>query len=298
MSMNPMTQQTVMGELAEDVLAIQSTQGSNLGPMVTMPQFLFACAPSSLLQKGFPRDVQGVIGLGHGPISLPTQLSSHFGFPHTFSMCLSEQGVIFFGNGPYYMLPGVDVSHPLGYTPLTVTPKGEYFIEVKSITINNKLKLMNGAAMKAKISTTTPYTVLDHSIFKMFTQFFNREIGISKVNPVHPFELCYESKRFKNTMVGPGVPNIDFVMQKGAVWKIFGVNSMVEPRPGVACLAFVDGGMLQSSSKGGGASVIIGTHQLENHLVQFDLGRSRLGFGSSLLNYRTTCNHFNFTTTA
>lgn len=298
MSTNPMTQQTVMGELAEDVLAVQSTQGSNLGPMVAMPQFLFACAPSSLLQKGFPRDVQGVVGLGHGPISMPTQLSSHFGFSRTFSMCLADQGVIFFGNGPYYMLPGVDVSHPLGYTPLKVTSKGEYIIEIKSIMINNKHDLMNGATAKAKISTTTPYTVLDHSIFKTFTQSFNRELGIAKVNLVHPFEFCYESRKLKDTMLGPGVPNINFILQNGAVWKTSGVNSMVEPKPGVACLAFIDGGMLQSSSRGDGASVIIGSHQLENHLVQFDLGKSRLGFSSSLLNYKTTCNHFNFTTTA
>ncbi|XVF06140.1 hypothetical protein REPUB_Repub06bG0021800 [Reevesia pubescens] len=64
---------------AQDVLSIQSTQGSNPGPLVRIPQFLFTCAPSLLLQRGLPGNVQGVAGLGNSPISLPSQLASHFG---------------------------------------------------------------------------------------------------------------------------------------------------------------------------------------------------------------------------
>ncbi|GLT78979.1 hypothetical protein SLA2020_504940 [Shorea laevis] len=296
---NPVTRQNAMGELAEDVLAIQSTQGSNLGAMATIPSFLFACAPSFLLQNGFPRDVQGVVGLGHGPISLPTQLSSHFGFPPTFSLCLSDNGVIFFGNAPYYMQPGVDVSRSLGYTPLTITRKGEYFIEVRSIQINNKLlPLMNNPTIRTKICTTLPYTVLEQSIFKIFTQFFTKEIRTAQVKPVYPFEFCYESSKLSRSRVGLGVPNIDLVTQKGVIWRIFGANSMVEPKPGVACLAFVDGGLQKNSPGDSGASIVIGAYQLENNLVEFDLQRSRLGFSSSLLFHKTSCSNFNFTTSA
>lgn len=106
-----------MGELAQDELLIQSTQGSNPGPMARVPQFLFTCAPSFLLQKGLPKNVRGVIGLGHAPISVPTQLASHFGFQPKFALCLTSStrsnGVIFFGDGPYYMHPGIDISRPL-----------------------------------------------------------------------------------------------------------------------------------------------------------------------------------------
>lgn len=45
---NPVTHQRAMGELAQDELLIQSTQGSNPGPMARVPQFLFTCAPSFL----------------------------------------------------------------------------------------------------------------------------------------------------------------------------------------------------------------------------------------------------------
>ncbi|XVF31303.1 hypothetical protein REPUB_Repub16aG0134300 [Reevesia pubescens] len=302
MSVNPVTGLTAMSELAQDVLSIQSTQGSNLGPLVRVPQFLFTCAPSLLLQRGLPGNVQGVVGLGHYPISLPTQLASHFGFAGfapTFALCLAPNGVIFFGDSPYYMLPDVDISRPLSYTPLIISPQGEYYIEVRSIKINNKDVPINKTLLSidrrgvggTKLSTINPYTVLEHSIFKAVTQFFTKELSsIPIVKPVEPFGVCFNSKSIKSTKVGPGVPNIDLVLHdQHAIWRIFGSNSMVQAAPGVSCLAFVDGGLLTR------ASIVIGAYQMENNLIQFDLARSRLGFSSSLLFFRTSCNNFNFT---
>ncbi|PPD89171.1 hypothetical protein GOBAR_DD13893 [Gossypium barbadense] len=299
----PVTGLTAMSDLAQDVLSIQSTQGSNPGPMVRVPQFLFTCAPSLLLQRGLPSTVQGVAGLGHSPISLPTQLASHFGsagFAPTFALCLAPKGVMFFGDSPYYMLPNVDITRPLSYTPLIISPLGEYYMEVKSIKINDKdvpidtalLSINKQGVGGTKLSTINPYTILHHSIFKAVTQIFSKELSaIPQVKPVAPFGACFNSKRFKNSRVGPGVPNIDLVLHdKHVMWRIYGANSLVEAAPGVSCLAFVDGGM-----KNNGASIIIGAYQMENNLVQFDMARSRLGFSSSLLFYKTSCNNFNFT---
>ncbi|KAK8285842.1 hypothetical protein V6Z11_D08G249100 [Gossypium hirsutum] len=260
-------------ELAQDVLSIQSTQGSNPGPMVRVPQFLFTCAPSLLLQRGLPSTVQGVAGLGHSPISLATQRASHFGsagFAPTFALCLAPKGVMFFGDSPYYMLPN-------------------YYMEVISIKINDKDVLIDTALLSinkqgvggTKLSTINPYTILHHPIFKAVTQFFSKELSaIPQVKPVAPFGACFNSKSFKNRRVGPG----------HVMWRIYGANSFVEAAPGVSCLAFVDGGM-----KNNGASIIIRAYQMENNLVQFDMARSRLGFNSSLLFYKTSCNNFNFT---
>ncbi|XWS58225.1 hypothetical protein CRYUN_Cryun08bG0016400 [Craigia yunnanensis] len=304
MSVNPVTGLTAMSELAQDVLSIQSTQGSNPGPLVRIPQVLFTCAPSLLLQRGLPGNVQGVAGLGHSSISLPTQLASHFGFAGfapTFALCLAPNGVIFFGDSPYYMLPDVDISRPLSYTPLIISPQGEYYIEVRSIKINNKDVPVNKTLLSinrrgvggTKLSTINPYTVLEHSIFKAIAQFFTKELScILQVKPVEPFGVCFDSKSIKSTKVGPGVPNIDLVLHdQHVIWRIFGSNSVVQAAPGISCLAFVDGGLKTR------ASIVIGAYQMENNLVQFDLARSRLGFSSSLLFFRTSCNNFNFTAT-
>ena len=60
------------------------------------------------------------------------------------ALCLTSvssndnRGVIFFGDGPYNMLPRVDVSSGLLYTPLTFRRRGKYFVGVRSIKINQK----------------------------------------------------------------------------------------------------------------------------------------------------------------
>uniref|UniRef100_A0A2N9FWH8 Xylanase inhibitor C-terminal domain-containing protein n=1 Tax=Fagus sylvatica TaxID=28930 RepID=A0A2N9FWH8_FAGSY len=58
---NHVTHQSALGELAQDELSFQTTQGSNPGPLARVPQFLFACAPSSLLQRGLPKNARGSI---------------------------------------------------------------------------------------------------------------------------------------------------------------------------------------------------------------------------------------------
>ncbi|PON56548.1 LOW QUALITY PROTEIN: Aspartic peptidase [Trema orientale] len=254
--------------------------------------------------RGFPRIAQGVAGLGHTSVALPSQLASHFGFQPRFATCLSrggagKGGVVFFGGGPYILLPGIDVSRQLTYTPLTVTPGGgEYLINLRGVRVNNKLVPLNTTLFSpskrgligAVISTTSPYTALEHSIYSVFANFFTKELsGVPQVKAVAPFGTCFDSKRITNTRVGPAVPPVDLVLvNESAKWRIFGANSMVEARPGVTCLAFVDGGVRAR------APVVIGSYQLEENLVQFDLAKSRLGFTSSLLFKRTSCANFNF----
>lgn len=79
------------------------------------------------------------------------------------------------------------------------------------------------------------------------------------------------------------------MLKGGEKWTIFGRNSLVQAGPEAACLAFVDGGPRAEQA------VVVGGYQLEDHLLVFDLDRSRLGFTGSLLGIRTGCASFNFT---
>ncbi|XP_061348506.1 basic 7S globulin-like [Gastrolobium bilobum] len=298
MSSNPVTEETGIGELAQDVLAIQTTtntRGSRLGPMVRVPQFLFSCAPSFLAQKGLPNNVQGVAGLGHAPISLPNQLSSYFGLQRQFTMCLSRNpssnGAILFGDAPNNMRYNQDIFHDLAYTPLTISPHlGEYYIQITSIRINqhnvvpfNPTMLSSnpeGVMGGTLITTTAPYTVLHESIFETFAKLYANQIPRqAQVNAVGPFGLCFDSKR-----MGAAAPYVDLVMDKpNVVWRISGENLMVQARPGVTCLGIVNGG------KNARAPIAIGARQLEENVVVVDLARSRLGFSTSLQSHGKKC---------
>ncbi|KAJ0599795.1 putative aspartic peptidase A1 family, aspartic peptidase domain superfamily, xylanase inhibitor [Helianthus annuus] len=100
--------------------------------------------------------------------------------------------------------------------------------------------------------------------------------GPSPSCQVAPFGVCFPSQAT--------VPEIQMVMQSQLVkWRIQGRNSMVEVSDSVMCLGFVDGGM------GMTGSVILGGYQLEDHILEFDLGTGMMGFSSSLLNEGDSC---------
>ncbi|CAI0466330.1 unnamed protein product [Linum tenue] len=293
---NTFTQTGTSGDLGHDLVSIQSTDGSKPGRIVKVPNLLFTCGATFLLD-GLAKGVKGMAGLGRTILSLPSQFSAAFNFPRKFAICLSDsgKGVVFFGDGPYVMLPNVEISKSLIYTPLIIN-------KVNSIKINNKVVPLNTTLLKinkeglggTKISTVQPYTVLETSIHKAVVTTFAKELsGVPRVAGVGPFELCYNSVGIGSTRVGPAVPQIDLVLQSSNVyWRIFGANSMVQVKSGVLCLGFVDGGVNPRTA------IVIGGHQVEDNLLQFDLAASRLGFSSSLLSRQTTCSNFNFTSTA
>ncbi|CAL1396915.1 unnamed protein product [Linum trigynum] len=311
---NTVTRTGTSGDLGQDVVTIQSTDGSNPGQIVKVPNFLFTCGATFLLD-GLAKGVKGMAGLGRNKIAMPSRFSAAFSFQRKFAVCLtSGKGVVFFGDEPYVMLPNIDISKSLIYTPLILNkvstasayfegePSSDYFIGVNSIKINNKIVPINTALLKineegfggTKISTVQPYTVLETSIHKAVVATFAKELsGVPRMAGVRPFELCYNSTAIGSTRVGPAVPQIDLVLQSSNVyWRIFGANSMVQVKSDVICLGFVDGGVNPRTS------IVIGGHQVEDNLLQFDLAASRLGFSSSLLFRQTTCANFNFTSTA
>ncbi|XP_031484556.1 probable aspartic proteinase GIP2 [Nymphaea colorata] len=307
------------GLLADDVLALRSTDGRRVGPLVTVPHFLFICGPLILLQ-GLPSGSAGMFGLGQWEVSPPKQLASRFGLKKKFAICLSPSttspGAIFFGDGPYVLLPGADVSKPLAYTKLlnnpvaishgsysTIEPTIEYFVKLTSIMVNGKAVPVNATLLElrngnggTKISTVDTHTWLESSIYAALEAAFLKEataMGIARVaSPANwpPFRACFSSKNVTSTRLGWAVPEIELQFQGASFgWKIYGSNSMVDMGNGVMCLGFLD-----AAGTANTASVVIGGYQLENHLLEFDLEQSTMGFGSTLLLRQTTCANFNF----
>ncbi|XP_057484535.1 probable aspartic proteinase GIP1 [Actinidia eriantha] len=317
---NSVTRQTIIAEALVDSLALPSTDGRNPGQLARVPEFVFSCAKTSLL-KGIAKGVTGFAGLGRSNFSLPAQVSTAFSSPFLFALCLSGSpsapGVAFFNSGgPYYFLPEIDLSKSLIYTPLILNPVGstiityylhpsdEYFIGVSAIKVNGKDLQFNKTILTidengfggTKISTTTPYAVLETSIYKAFKEAFVSEsaaLNLTVTTPVKPFEVCYSADDVLSTRMGPAVPTVDLVMQNdGAFWRIFGANSMVRigsKDEDLWCLGFLDGGAHPR------ASIVIGGLQMEDNLLQFDLEKKRFGFSSSVLSHGTMCGNFNFT---
>ncbi|MFS7922685.1 putative nepenthesin [Helianthus anomalus] len=310
---NPIANTGTSGQLGADVFKIQASNGRNLVSVLTVPRLYFICG-NNFVNDGLASGVTGMAGLGRTGASLPAQLSTYFRFDPKFALCLSRSsGAVFFGDGPYTLLPNVDASSSLTYTPLIVNPVTEsgfvgdaspkYFIGVKSIKVNDKrvsgfnqsLLTIDGEGRGGtSISTAAPYTVLETTIYKALVAAFVKAMpkNVQKVANVAPFGACFNSNNIGSTRLGPAVPSIDLeLLQSKNVWRINGANSMVAVSNNVLCLGFVEA----RTDFAPVIPVIIGGHQIEDNLLQFDLSRSRLGFSSSLLGRSTTCANFNFT---
>lgn len=309
----------LMGQAVVDSLSMPITDGLNPGHLGLIPGFMFSCSKRSLL-KGLAKGAAGFAGLGRANLSIPAQVSNFSSENLVFALCLSGSpsapGVAFFGSsGPYYFIPEIDLSKYLNYTPLLLNPvvgstvinysdpSNEYFIGLTSIEVNGKAIEFNQMLLSidekglggTKLSTITPYTVLHTTIFTALTEAFVNEsaaLNLTVTSPVKPFKVCYNADDVMSTRVGPAVPTVDFLLQDDVFWRIFGSNLMVRIfRDGVDvwCLGFLDGGAHPKSS------IVIGGHQIEDNLLQFDLESKRLGFTSSVLVHDTMCANFNFT---
>uniref|UniRef100_J3M706 Peptidase A1 domain-containing protein n=1 Tax=Oryza brachyantha TaxID=4533 RepID=J3M706_ORYBR len=264
---NAVTRVTAGGTIITDVLSLPTTFRPAPGPLATAPAFLFTCA-HTYLTEGLATGATGMASLSRARFALPTQLAKTFGFSRRFALCLppaSAAGFVVFGDAPRVFQPGVDLSKSLIYTPLLVNrvktagkyTTGEigidYLIGVSGIKVNGRAVPLNTTLLTidkngvggTMLSTASPYTVLETSIYRAVVDAFAAETAakIPRAPAVAPFELCYDGSRVGSTRAGPAVPTIELVLQSegaAASWVVFGANSMVTAKGGALCLAMVD----------------------------------------------------------
>lgn len=303
--LNPFADAIFSGDTGEDVLFFSRSVLNGLISGCTNSDG-FSGDPSLL--KGLPKASKGIIGLARTQLALPTQLSSSHNLPRKFSLCFPSSnkrglGNLFIGGSPNaaskFLLTTPLIVNPFSTAPIFTQGDAsyEYFIDVKSIKVGGQvlnfksslLSIDNKGNGGTKISTMNPFTVLHSSIYNPLVRDFVKKAAdkkIKKVASVVPFEACFDLSTIGRNVTGVDVPTIDLVLQGGVQWTIFGANSMVSVKKNVSCLGFVDGGRKPRTS------VVIGGHQLEDNLLEFDLVSSKLGFSSSLLLHKARCSHF------
>ncbi|KAF3457197.1 hypothetical protein FNV43_RR01854 [Rhamnella rubrinervis] len=305
---NSVTGLVVCGQsLYESSISVDTSDGRLYLFSEQLSPFYFACSsPGSSLFQGLAKVSAGLIGLGRSPLALHKQVTSSLNLAPKFAICLPAYdkyygGSMFIGGGPYYVAnrTAAFFSVSLTTTPLVTAPSAsnEYFIDVLAIKVDGQplrfdsslLSIDNHGVGGTKLSTVNRFTVLHTSIYKALVHEFVSKAAarnITRVASVAPYEACFSVKSTAGTRTGPRVPTIDMVLpgnMNNVVWRIYGVNSMVKAKKDVMCLGFVDGGYNARTS------IVLGGHQLEDYLIEFDLSTSRLGFSSSLHLQYTAC---------
>ncbi|KAI3451597.1 hypothetical protein Pfo_008262 [Paulownia fortunei] len=292
-ALNPFTGTQGYSGLGQDVLRVYSTRGDQY--RVNKFPFQFS---DPVLREGLASPTAGLIGLGRTRISLQAQLASTFKIRQKFALCIpssGNDGNMIIGQGAYSS-PFQEISKSLFTTPLIRNPVStfgneeignltvEYFISVKSIKVGSKTLSFNKTLLSIDKNTGSGGTSIRTFVKAAASK------NIKRVASVAPFGACFDSKTIASSKTGPEVPTIDLVLQsKNVYWRFYGSNSMVRVSNDVICLAFVDGG---TNPTGPTTSIVVGGHQMENYLLEFDVASSRLGFSSSLLLLDTSCSQF------
>lgn len=291
---NSVSRISTSGEMKEDIVGVKFLDAMVPGSFAYIQRFLFSSAPNLLLE-GLASGAKGMLGLGNSRISLPSQFSTTFDFFHRkFSLCLSpSNGAIFLGGIPSELENDPSIS--IMYTPL-ISNKSKiqqgYYINVNSIKISGKKLSLNpkGLVGRTKISTTIPYTTMESKIYSTFIAAYGKaatSMNLSLVAPVAPFEVCFTPNEGGNKRILPNFPTVDLVLQSELVkWRIHGRNSMVRVSDEVVCLGFLNGGLNPM------VPMVIGGYQLEDYMLEFNLGNSMLGFSSPLGMGEKRCSAF------
>ncbi|XP_055815161.1 probable aspartic proteinase GIP2 [Solanum dulcamara] len=307
---NPINRTSTDGELAQDVIALWSTNNYRNDSKILSSSangVMFSCSDDLLLQK-LAYGVKGMAGLGNGYTGLPSQLARVFRLPRKFTICLSantqSNGVILFGEGR-------STYEVLTYTPLLKNPVStagayypgepsvEYFIGVEKILVNGKNVPIDSKLLAinkstgvggTKISTVVPYGTMETSIYKAFKHEFLKAIDkVPIAKPIRPFELCFNSSNLA-TLTGLIIPQVSLVLQgdqNNTTWDLSMDNFMASPidSSDLLCLGFLDGG------KNSETSIVLGGIQIEENLLEFDLVKKRMGFKSLYMSSLLKCSN-------
>ncbi|MCO5598321.1 hypothetical protein L7F22_052414 [Adiantum nelumboides] len=200
------SQATTEGQLASDTLTLLSTDATTA---TAFPGLAFGCGYNNQGEYG---GASGIVGMGPGALSLPSQLSQALG-GRKFSYCLLPQSSsMYWGEGSAQLVMGEEATDNIaadgagaasvmGFTPMlmnsTNTPL--YYIDVLGFSVNNeRLNIPattfalgpNGEGGTILDSGTT-YTYIPYAAFAVLQQAFDEHMNLPRFTDFSSLPVCY-----------------------------------------------------------------------------------------------------------
>jgi hypothetical protein len=266
-------QSSTSGELAFDTISLANGGGAPEG----IPNFAFGCGHAN---QGTFAGAGGLVGLGQGPVSLVSQLSSTSTFPDRFSYCLvslnaatTTTSALLFGN--------VNTVAGIQYTPIirnAVHPT-YYYVQMVGISVGGVDLGINPSTFDVNPSTGAGGTILDSGTtismltlpaYEAVLEAFQREVAYPLTDGTpYGLDLCFDIAGVTN----PTVPDMTFHFQGGANFLLLPENlfAIVDALDSVMCMAMA----------GSEGFSIIGNIQQQDHLVIYDRVAQRIGFANA-----------------
>ncbi|KAK3218458.1 hypothetical protein Dsin_012428 [Dipteronia sinensis] len=238
---------------------------------------LIGCS-SSFQGQSFA-NADGIVGLAYNKYSFANKASEKFG--GKFSYCLVDH--LSHKNVSNYLMFGASkneslLSGKMRYTKLDLGLLSPFYaVDVMGISIGGVMLKIPFTVWDAKsgggtvVDSGTSLTLLAEAAYKPVMAAL--EMSVSKFKRVHlnglPMEYCFNSTGFKDSLV----PKLVFHFTDGARFEPHSKSYVIDVADGVKCLGFVSQSWPSISS--------IGNIMQQNHLWEFDLRKSKLGFAPS-----------------
>ncbi|XP_057723859.1 aspartic proteinase CDR1 [Arachis stenosperma] len=251
-----------IGGLAFDTLTLGSTSGSQ----ISFPNISIGCGHNN--HGTFDSNGSGIVGLGGGSVSLPSQIGPSTGFK--FSYCLipfmysnNTTSKINFGQTALVSGPRT-VSTPIVQGPIETF----YYLTLEGISVGRKrLDFVNGKSKVVEegniiIDSGTFLTFLPEDLYLELESEVASQMNLPRVR-TEVLNLCYKAPG--NKIEGPTIT----AHFGGADVELNTANTFVSVSDGVACLAF-------AAAESNGA--IYGNLAQANYLVGYDMQNKVVSF--------------------
>ncbi|KAL3691264.1 hypothetical protein R1sor_004915 [Riccia sorocarpa] len=266
---------TTVGDFASET--VWTTDGT--GVDVSIPDFLFGCG---LQNAGIYEEINGLVGLGRGPLSFPSQIAPYLDNNNKFSYCFvlntneSATSPILFGANA---VPTETIST----TPISTLAdliSTFYFVNLNDISVGRSPLSVPSTSFEFNLTSGdggvlfdsgTTYTNLESVAYQLVIKAFNSSVQYNFVDlvDVTGLDLCYSVPSFNNLVV----PKITFNFE-GADFDL-AVENIVQKLTDDAGNNFICVVLTESPV---GSSSIIGNWQQQNFQVLYDLDNDVIGW--------------------
>ncbi|XP_023156103.1 aspartyl protease family protein At5g10770 [Zea mays] len=252
------------GVLSHETLSLTSTRA--------LPGFAFGCGQTNLGDFG---DVDGLIGLGRGQLSLSSQAAASFG--GTFSYCLPSDNTThgYLTIGPTTPASNDDVQ----YTAMVQKQDypSFYFVELVSIDIGGYILPVPPTLFTDDGTFLDSGTILTYLPPEAYTALRDRfKFTMTQYKPApayDPFDTCYDFTGQSAIFI----PAVSFKFSDGSVFDLSFFGILIFPddtAPAIGCLGFV-------ARPSAMPFTIVGNMQQRNTEVIYDVAAEKIGFASA-----------------
>ncbi|BBN04430.1 hypothetical protein MPTK1_3g04530 [Marchantia polymorpha subsp. ruderalis] len=259
------------GDLVVDTIHLTSTDGA----VADVPNFAFGCSQSSFSDSGLSTtNADGLVGLGQGDISFPSQLGASFG--NIFSYCLVPPSAtltsrLLFGSAALSNATGIQ------YTPMLSNLTTFYFVGLQAISvagqpldIPSSVFANNGTDGGTFFDSGTTITQLEPQALDALVTALAAAIPFPQIpSTISGSDHCWNASGLTNADIGARVPTVSFNFT-GANYDLSYDNTFLTFDDASFCLN-IGRGVLGSGS-------IIGNYQQRNVYVVYDRANSQIGF--------------------